>query len=415
VYDWYKSKRTAPDFAQDQAMIILYKGVMDKDLRNIEFTDETGRKLDLDQEVLCLAADSDSLPVLLSKIKSVVDAKSYDAVEKSLQYFAPIYDQMVWQPRLAALETQLAEHNQQAISSKMVEMLREVQSFMKAPWVSGTPFKIVLVPLPINGQHKHGESIGRVQIVELRPEDTFAKSADVVFHEACHALWFSKKDKAEADKQFITAGGETVPLTEIYESMATAFAQGCFSQQAFGKTSRVWYRDKYIDEYSHKVVKLYAEYLNAGRPIDKDFCRRAADIFFQLYPDANRNIQLISEFLILADQIGDIEVLKKEIYRAVPRNRGCSICVPINASESLKTYKEFERPHVAVLIKKEALAEIVVLGVTASQIEALKSTVVPTTINVDHKMILFCIADTAAAQQKLLLQCLKKTKWPRPL
>jgi hypothetical protein len=292
--------------------------------------------------------------------------------------------------------------------------LCQVQSFMKAPWVPGVPFTIVLVPLPINGNHKHGESFGTVQVVEVRPSDSFEKSADVVFHEACHALWFSKKDLDQANAKFATAGGEVLPLTELYESMATALAQGCFSEQAFGKTSRSWYRDKVIDDYSHKVVKLYASYLNAGRSIDDQFCRNAAEIFFKDHPDANRDISLITEILVLADEIPDAPKLEADLYKALPRTRGCSICL-LGAADTPKVFDEFERPNACALVSTGSLYKLISLGVSLAQIEQLKTATTPVAIDVENKRLLVCIAPTPAEQIKLLFQCLKKSKWPLSL
>jgi hypothetical protein len=416
VKNWYVKKRAPSGANDDQAMINLYQNVMDGDTNHAEFVDEIGRKLDLDQKVLCLASDCQTLPQLLTKIQLVVDDQQYQDIKKVLEYFAPVYQELLWQPRLATLEKQLEEHRKQAIRCKMSEHLVAVQSFMKAPWVSGLPLTVVLVPLPFSDiKHTHGESMGLVQIVELRPTGHFEKSADVVFHEACHALWFSKKDMAAADKQFATASGETLPLTELYEGMATALAQGCFALDAFGKTSNKWYGDTTINLYAHKVFPLYAEYLKAARPIDSEFGRRATEIFFKQFPDADRDIRLTSEYLVLAEQIPDLTKFKAEIYKALPRTRGCSICTPIDAAESIKTFENFQRPNVCVLASSGSLEKLASLGVTTAQIEQLRSASMPATLEINKKRILFCLADAPAKQQKLLFACLKKNKWPLPL
>src|SRR6185503_17170638 len=118
---------------------------------------------------------------------------------------------------------------------------------------------VVLVPLPkpenIKHPGTHGESLGKVQLVELLPGSNFKNDADVVFHEACHALWHTRKDLDLVRNDFEKIGGY-VAYAELDEGMATALGQGWFAKMAFGKTPRSWYSDPITNGYSHALYPI---------------------------------------------------------------------------------------------------------------------------------------------------------------
>ena len=271
----------------------------------------------------------------------------------------------------------------------------------------------VLLPLPIQHKSTHGESMGSIQTVELLPDSKFSKAADVVFHEDCHALWFSKKDMASVQKEFAIPDLGTLPLTELYEGMATALGQGWFATEAFGHAAKYWYSDKMIDSYSHAVFPLYASYLKEGRPMDSEFARQATMIYFKKFPDAARDISLTSDYLVLSERIPDLKKFKDDLNKSLPRLRESNICSPIDSVESIKVLGESTAEHAAVLVAPASLAKLSALGLSSTQIDSVRSDMAKAvTLKVGKKEMLFCIADTPERQQELLFAVLKKSKWP---
>jgi hypothetical protein len=121
---------------------------------------------------------------------------------------------------------------------------------------------------------------------------------------------------------------------------------------------------------------------------------------------------------VLADQIPDAAIFKAGLFKGLPRLRDCPICWPLGSSETLKsfnTFKESSGKHACCLISADKLDILLALGVTQAQIGLLNKTSEPVTLLVDKKQILFCIADTPAAQQKIFFDCLEQKKWPLPL
>jgi len=414
IKDWYWKKRDAGAREQDRAVVAEYKMLMEQDSSTYSFADESGRNLDLDQKMLALAAECTDLDAFLARAKGNLQEKDFDSLQHVLRYFAPLYHDIYWLPQLPTLERQLNQFREQAAHTKMPECLAAVKHFMKAPWPDDLPFVIVLVPLPVQGKGTHGESMGRVQVVELLPDSPFRKDADVVFHEACHALWFSKKDLAAADKMFVTADGRKLPLTELYEGMATALGQGCFATEAFAATPKSWYADATINRYAHEVFPLYADYLNSEKEIDAAFCRKAAERYFRLFPGNDLPIKETEAYLILADNISDLPRFKAAVYKAMPRLREMSISAPLDdpaTVRSFKSYRDSDGKHMAVLTSSENLYKLVELDVTMDQIEVLSHKPGAMNLKVGGKEILFCIAADPANQEKLFFDCLKKSRW----
>jgi len=415
IKDWYWKKRDPAQKQLDQAVIAQYKSLMEPSSNTYSFADESGRNLDLDQKMLAVAAECENLDDFYAKARAILKDSDFEKLQKALKYFAPLYHDIVWVPQLPTLQRQLQDYREQSVHTKMPECLTAVKNFMKAPWPSDLPFVIVLVPLPTVGKGTHGESMGRVQVVELIPDSPFKKDADVVFHEACHALWFSKKDLAAADKLFVTSDGRKLPLTELYEGMATALGQGCFATEAFGETPKSWYADATISRYAHEVFPLYADYLKREKSIDADFCRKASESYFKLYPASDLAVKETEAYLVLADHINDLTKFKELVYKAMPRLRELSISAPVDDSNSIsnfKSYKDSTGKHLAILTSGDNLYKLVELDVTMDQIEQLSRKPGAVALNVGDKEILFCVASSAADQEKLFFDSLKKNKWP---
>ena len=175
VKDWFFKRRTTDagpaQVEKERRLCQSYRDVFDRTSNETPWADETGRECDFNQRVLCLAARSSTLAELLEKVKAMTKSSDCEVLKSVFEYFDPIYRSYVWEPRLTVLERQLREFKEESLKSRMSERLDQVKRFMKAPWVENLPFTIVLVPLVYNGPSTHGESLGALQIVELRPEE----------------------------------------------------------------------------------------------------------------------------------------------------------------------------------------------------------------------------------------------------
>ena len=418
VKDWYEKKcktttALAGNLEADRAPLAAYQKLIDREEKHFQYVDEVGRNRSVDEVILCDAARSKTIPELLERLKNKLSLDEIATLQTVLFHFEPAYQSLVWQPRHTSFQKQLEEFRTQTIETKMCERLTQVKDFLNSPWKSETPFIIALFPLPYNGKSTQGQSMGIVQTVELKPNDKFSQAADVVFHEAVHALWFSKKDANEVMKLFAIPGKGALPITELYEGMATALGQGWFCKEAFGRQAKSWYADAIIDHYSKVVWPLYADYLKQGRKLDAAFGKEATACYYRMYPDAGNQINLTSCYLILADEMQDFSGFRKEVYKAMPRLRECSINTPVNSKEGFKSLEESHAERIAVLTSVSKLNELKPLGLSQFDIEKLKRIQNgSSTVTACGKRILFCLANTSEEQRKIFADILKLTKWP---
>lgn len=412
LHDWYFAHRGG-DTSKDRKLIEDYRKMMDT--AGGEFIDESGRPQDLNQRLITVAAQCNGMPDFLPKIKGLMKANEYTKLKGILEHFDPIFRALVWEQRYSALESQLKEYQHWAVKSKLSERLLEVKRFLKAPWVKGLPFTIVLVPLPkpdIKKAGTHGESLGKVQLVELLPESDFQDFADVVFHEMCHALWHTRKDLETVRHDFEKAGNY-VAYAELDEGMATALGQGWFSKMAFGKTPKNWYTDQITNGYSHALYPIVKDYLKKEKSIDEEFARKAVEVFKKHFPNAGDSMEMTSYFEIYSDGMGDMTTFHNSLRKALPRLKSLSMSSPIANAESISSFRNSGNKHSAVLISKAKLPDLNEWGIPIEKIEYLKTVREPVMLKIGEKEVIFCIADNPPEQQRLLFEALSQKKWPK--
>lgn len=418
VKEWYEKKcKSTPGFASNQETdkphLAAYRKLIDREEKHFTYVDEVGRNRSIDEVIMCEAARSNYIPELLTRLKGKLPPQDISALQDVLYYFEPVYQDLVWKPRSAVFKKQVEEFRQQTIETKMCERLTQVKEFLNSPWKSDMPFLVALSPLPVDGKSSSGQSMGIVQTVELKPGEKFKNTADVVFHEAVHALWFAKKDADETMKLFSLPGKGSLPITELYEGMATALGQGWYSKLAFGRTQKNWYSDSIINHYAQVVEPLYADYLKQGRKLDAAFAKEATAVYYRMYPHVENQINLTSCYLVLADEMEDFAGFRRDVYNAMPRLRECSINTPINAKEGFSEFAQSHAERAAVLTSASKIEQLKALGLSQSEIEKLKR--IPngfTTITLGGRKVLFCLAETSNEQKKIFLDVLKQTKWP---
>jgi hypothetical protein len=418
VKGWYEKKCKATpgqtnNLQTDKPHLNAYRKLIDREEKHFTYVDEVGRNRSIDEVIMCEAARSNYIPELLTRLKGKLSPEDISSLQDVIYYFEPIYQELIWQPRSANFKKQVEEFRQQTIATKMCERLTQVKQFLNSPWKSDVPFIVALSPLPMNGKSSSGQSMGIVQTVELKPSEKFRDAADVVFHEAVHALWFAKKDADETMKLFSIPGKGSLPITELYEGMATALGQGWYSKLAFERTQKNWYSDSIINHYAQVVEPLYADYLKQGRKLDAAFAKEATAVYYRMYPHVESQINLTSCYLVLADEMEDFAGFRKQLYTAMPRLRECSINTPINAKEGFAEFSQSHAERAAILTSVSKVEQLKGLGLPQSEVEKLKR--IPsgfTTITFGGRKVLFCLAETSNEQKKIFLDVLKQRNWP---
>jgi hypothetical protein len=286
VKDWYFRQSPPGQAGLDKEFISEYQELMGDPEES--YRDEIGTPLTLGYKVVSIAASCKTLDELLLNVRPIFETSRCDRLKRVFDHFEPIYEKLVWEPRMKELLVQVEQAQTLLAQSKMLERLQSVRHFMRAPWVPGLPLTVCFIPLPkpdIKDPRVHGGCLGRVQLVELLPGKKSRKTQlDVIFHEACHAFWETRHDKeATVQADFERADG-SFAYTELNEGMATALGQGWFYQLAFGKRKRKWYLDVIVDGYAKALCALITSYIEARREMDEEFAFEATKIFKKRFP-----------------------------------------------------------------------------------------------------------------------------------
>jgi hypothetical protein len=421
IKNWYETQcLISKSFStkNDKQILNEYLELIQRNNNQSAFEDPTGRRLSLAEKMITIASQTSELSAFLERIRPLVKDDDYKIVKNTLQHFSHPYEKLIWQPRLTRLRMQQSEFEQKSAEFKMTDRLMRVLRFMNPTWQPNLPFKIVLLPLPEPpGKNKStgGQSFGSIQTVELLPDTTFRKKGDVIFHELCHALWFSKPEHTEFEKLFRVSEG-SLPMTELYEGMATSIAQGWFAKEAFGKSPKTWYGDSIIDRYARSVEPLYSSYLNSNKEIDLSFAEQSTKIYFEKFGSATRDIRSCSGFLLISEQeLSDVNEFRQVLSKLLPRSRELSITINVDSQESRDAFQGTSAKQTAILLSSSELEKLISFGVSSTQIEILKKQ--PngaTNIQVGDKKILVCKADNLTDQRMLLLNILSRRQWPRP-
>jgi hypothetical protein len=417
---WYEQARQKQTQAEndllkdDDDVLKDYQSLLNQQSSAYNFSDPTGRQLDLRQKLIYEAASCQTVEQFLDRCAKFMKTKDLEKLTKIINYFEMPYFDLVWDPSQPALQRQLKEFQDKSIECKLNEKLSQVQVFLNAPWVEKLPFTVVLSPLPVDQKGTHGESLGAVQVVELLPKHTFKSQADVVFHEAVHSLWFSKKDEEAVRNLFVYPGKGQLPMTELYEGMATALGQGWFAKEAFGKTLKSWYADETINRYAHLVYPVYSDYLRQGKALDADFAEKTTRIYFEKMPQDISTIKQTDSIIVVADDFSDFSTFKSKLERALPRLRESQISSPMNAKETIESFRKSSVERGIVMCSVTHVDQLEALGFSGEQIQKLKTrnNSQPVTLLVGSKKITVCIADSADQREGKALSLLAQKQWP---
>lgn len=412
VKKWY-AKIRGQKLADDKEFINEYQNLMNA-TANKSYKDETGRDQDLDQYVICLASQCKSVHEFTEILKQKLEKEQFEKLKIVIEHFAPLYHELLWQPRLPEFQKQLAAAQDSLTSTKISQRLQQVQHFMGAKWPAGVKCTVVLIPLPKFGFGRistSGENLGRVQTVEVLPGKKTKIDLDVIFHEACHALWHTSPTQHLIAQECAKQVNGSEAYNELNEGMATALGQGWFSQQAYGKVQKNWYVDEVTDKYARALYPLICEYMDNGKQIDSEFAKRASEIFGQKFAKAISSRQFMTTFEVYCDKLDNSTALSKSVQTALPRLHSFSISCPLDNPQSLSAFQSSTAKQMAIMLPAEKLNSMLEWGFSAEQIERLKTANGPMILQSGGRKILFCIAPIPEKQIEMLFNALQKQNW----
>jgi len=235
--------------------------------------------LDVHQMLLVQGAYSRDLAELAVHSHGLLDVGEHVAYFRVLDYFDPIFEELVWRPNRPDLENARKAYLAAAQQWDLQRHLHAAAVFYRADWPQGYAMRVVLYPLP------HGTRVSTAEHLDVTAavgvivaEKDLATRYGVIFHELCHVLydaqplairaqfksWFEHSAAQERDEGF----------QYVNEVMATALGNGWMYKEATGHLNpSSWYDDRIIDRTAHQMLPVIERYVTARRAVDEEFVR----------------------------------------------------------------------------------------------------------------------------------------------
>jgi hypothetical protein len=167
---------------------------------------------------------------------------------------------------------------------------------LKPPYLQG--LRVHVVPAPV-GETLHGRRVGTDIVLEVRERDTPERRADVVVHEATHALEEAADLASDVTLQGALLAVETGARgwELLDEGLATAIGQGVVAERWDPKFQeslhkpKSWYVDDAIDPFAKSLFPVVKAALASGRTLDQT-ARGLADAWRTVQPVETPRIHL---------------------------------------------------------------------------------------------------------------------------
>jgi hypothetical protein len=200
--------------------------------------------------------------------------------------FTPVYRELIYQPNKEMFEKQLSELKNLIASTNMISYFNVGIKFYNSLWDNSVPFVFVFYPLP-NSRGYTATAYSNIAESAIPTSLTdYNLLLSLMFHEIFHILYDAEPLTFQKDREQWRASNLSrsshYAFTLLNESLATALGNGYVYAKLNGKENAGnWYGRKYISMMAKKIYPLVKEYVESGRPIDKEFL----DNYVKIYDD----------------------------------------------------------------------------------------------------------------------------------
>jgi len=296
---------------------------------NYDFTDyPAGQKMGIDVSyflrrnlILC-----DSMQDFKLRSMGLIPNERLIKLVNLLKQFTPIYEAVIYEPFRTRFEEQLRSVSDFIKSSNINYYFTEVLQFYNSSWDVSVPFVFCFYPLP-NSRGFTATAVSNVAISAIADSlDNYKALLSVMLHEVCHVLyderslssWNQMEEWFDTNPSIVNRYANSL----FNEAMATALGNGYLAAQLNGKedTTGRWYGVKYINLMAKTAYPLVKEYVEARKPMDRNFVNRYIQLYEEHYSDWLYDPQyLMRGRLLISDNAADIDTMRS-LYEPAPGN-----------------------------------------------------------------------------------------------
>jgi hypothetical protein len=243
-----------------------------------------------------------------------------------INQFTPVYEAVIYEPGKSKFEKQLQGVSDLIKSSNINYYFTEALQFYNSSWDVSIPFVFCFYLLP-NSRGFTATAVSNVAISAVADSlDDYKPLLTVMLHEMSHVLYDERSLSLwnEMEEWFYSNPSKVTSYANslFNEAMATAVGNGYLGGQLNGRedTTRSWYGVKYINRMAKTAYPLVKEYIEAKKPMDKDFVNQ----YIQLYEEHFAAWLYDPQYLmrgrfLLTEKAEDFDIMRR-LYEPAPGN-----------------------------------------------------------------------------------------------
>lgn len=246
-----------------------------------------------------------------------IPGKTLNDLAECISVFAPIYNELIYNPNKEKFEKQLADITAYSTEHHIENYFEIGLLFYNSSWDNSIPFEIAFYPLPnsqgFTAQAFCNNFISAVQTDLGSYKDLFS----VMLHETYHIIYDeqSLEVKTAIDTYFkenkSTCSNYAYQL--MNEVLATALGNGYVYEKLDGKIETGdWYNKKYINLMAKQIYPLVTAYIEQKKPIDKNFIDTYIQLYETNFPNWINELDNIMTYrYVLTENKSDLDVIKR--------------------------------------------------------------------------------------------------------
>jgi|GEM_PF-4914318 len=257
------------------------------------------------QYMAAASSDEENFKFLIS---GVLHGKNLNEFIDCINYFMPIYEKIYYEPSVKAGFKKLVKEKNKC-SPDFKNLLSRIYSFYDSS-ILEPHVKVILVPLYVSNEDYirlknsnctlGGESDGNFQIVEViipaPPSSDKNYEWNIAIHEIVHFFQMNSNNIDMFNTEVINCDDEYGKICQKFlnEAIATAIQIHSTKPSEDSKTFKdEWYHSLIVDGFARRIYRNIAEYIDEGKPMDKELAVKITAAFKNKFKDAARMYEVL--------------------------------------------------------------------------------------------------------------------------
>jgi len=251
------------------------------------------------------------------RMTGILPNKTLNDLAESILAFAPIYNELIYNPNKEKFETQLEEIRKYSETQQIEKYFETGLLFYNSGWDKSVPFEIAFYPLPnsegFTAQAFCNNFVSAIQTDLGSYKDLFS----VMLHETYHIIYDeqSLEVKMAIDSNFTQSKSKcsNYAYQLMNEVLATALGNGYVYEKLDGQLDAGdWYNKKYINLMAKKIYPLVIKYIDQKKPMDKSFIDNYIKIYEENFPDWINELDNIMTYrYVISEDKDDFNVINQ--------------------------------------------------------------------------------------------------------